>query len=316
MHSFRRFARLVLCAGLASAWLLAGTASADTNTPTPAAAKAMAQSAGFAGENTCLTCHEDKAQYKGTPHGRGADARSPAAAGGCETCHGPGQAHVDGGGDKTKITSFASMSPRDVSAKCTSCHNRAAHLNWAGSAHDSRSVSCVTCHSVHAPKSDKAQLVKASQVETCVQCHRDKVQKLRRSAHMPVVEGKMECGSCHNPHGSTNVKLLKAGNSVNESCVSCHTEKRGPYLFDHGAVETNCTSCHEPHGSNNERMLVAKMPFLCQRCHVTSRHPPTVYENYVLRTSTNSNKIFGRSCTVCHQQVHGSNSPSGRAFLR
>ena len=30
----------------------------------------------------------------------------------------------------------------------------------------------------------------------------------------------MECSSCHNPHGSTNVRLLKTGNSVNEACSS------------------------------------------------------------------------------------------------
>ncbi len=63
-------------------------------------------------------------------------------------------------------------------------------------------------------------------------------------------------------------------------------------------------------------MLQAKQPFLCQRCHVTSRHPPTVYEGFLLQNSTNGNKIFGRSCTVCHQQIHGSNAPSGKAFLR
>jgi hypothetical protein len=63
-------------------------------------------------------------------------------------------------------------------------------------------------------------------------------------------------------------------------------------------------------------MLIAKQPFLCQRCHVTSRHPPTVYEGYLLQNSQNANKIFGRSCVSCHQQVHGSNAPSGKAFLR
>jgi hypothetical protein len=63
-------------------------------------------------------------------------------------------------------------------------------------------------------------------------------------------------------------------------------------------------------------MLTARQPFLCQRCHVTSRHPPTVYEGYVLKNSTNANKIFGRSCVSCHQLVHGSNAPSGKAFLR
>jgi DmsE family decaheme c-type cytochrome len=133
---------------------------------------------------------------------------------------------------------------------------------------------------------------------------------------MPVREGKMVCASCHNVHGSSNVKLLKAGTTIDESCTSCHTEKRGPFLWEHAPVAESCTTCHDPHGSNNERMLVAKPPFLCQRCHVTSRHPPTVYDGFVLQNSQNANKLSARSCVVCHQLIHGSNAPSGKAFLR
>ena len=40
---------------------------------------------------------------------------------------------------------------------------------------------------------------------------------------------------------------------------------------------------------------MSKLPFLCQRCHVTSRHPPTVYDGFVLQNSQNANKIFGRA---------------------
>jgi DmsE family decaheme c-type cytochrome len=112
------------------------------------------------------------------------------------------------------------------------------------------------------------------------------------------------------------VKLLRAGGSVPEFCYTCHAEKRGPYLWDHAPVTENCSNCHDPHGTNNDRMLVAKRPFLCQRCHVTSRHPPTVYEGYALSNGTGADRITGRSCVVCHNQIHGSNSPSGKAFLR
>ena len=105
-----------------------------------------------------------------------------------------------------------------------------------------------------------------------------------RLNHMPVREDKMTCSSCHNVHGSANMKLLKVGTTIDESCTSCHAEKRGPYLWEHAPVAESCATCHDPHGSNNDRMLVAKLPFLCQRCHVTSRHPPTVYDGYLLRT--------------------------------
>jgi hypothetical protein len=63
-------------------------------------------------------------------------------------------------------------------------------------------------------------------------------------------------------------------------------------------------------------MLQARVPFLCQRCHVTSRHPPTVYDGYVLQNSTSANKMFGKGCVSCHVAIHGSNSPSGQYFTR
>ena len=126
----------------------------------------------------------------------------------------------------------------------------------------------------------------------------------------------MTCSTCHNVHGSTNVRLLKSGTTVDESCQSCHTDKRGPYLWEHAPVAESCVTCHEPHGSNNDRMLVAKMPFLCQRCHVTSRHPTVPYEGFQLNFSQNGNKMYARACTNCHTMVHGSNAPSGRTLLR
>ena len=63
------------------------------------------------------------------------------------------------------------------------------------------------------------------------------------------------------------------GSSVAESCMSCHTEMRGPMLWEHAPVRENCATCHDPHGSSNDRMLAVRMPMLCQRCHVATRHP-------------------------------------------
>ena len=112
---------------------------------------------------------------------------------------------------------------------------------------------------------------------------------MRRASHMPVTEGKMECSTCHNPHGATNVKLLRIGNWVNEACVSCHTEKRGPFLHEHAGTRDNCTTCHDPHGSPHERMLIAKPPMLCQRCHNHSKHPATIYDK--VQVDNRSNRV-------------------------
>jgi len=282
-----------------------------------AAAPAAAPASGYVGDDTCVACHDKEGKsLEHTLHGKAQNVRTPAgskANGACETCHGPGKEHSETG-DKTKIRVFTSMKPRDVSATCLTCHSRGSHANWNGSMHDARNLSCITCHSVHSPKSSLAQLKAASVVDTCVTCHKTEVAKLQRFGHMPLREGKMDCTACHNPHGSTNVRMLKVGNWINETCTSCHAEKRGPFLWDHAPVREACNTCHDPHGSNNDRMLVAKLPMLCQRCHIGTRHPSTIYDGTQL--AAGSNRLIGRGCVNCHAQIHGSNSPAGNAFLR
>jgi DmsE family decaheme c-type cytochrome len=267
---------------------------------------------GYVGSETCLTCHDNR-NLHGTPHGNPKIPRSPAAAEGCESCHGPGAAHVN---DDAKgfMRNPKNMAPREVSETCVSCHNRTEHAFWQGSSHDARNLGCTTCHAVHEFKSTAGQLVRANQAAVCGTCHKPQVQKLFRSSHMPVREGKMTCSTCHNPHGSSNVRQLRTGNYVNESCLSCHQDKRGPFLWEHAAGRESCSSCHDPHGSNHDRMLVARAPTLCQRCHIGTRHPSTIYEGNAL--AARSNRLILRGCVNCHQQIHGSNHPSGFSLAR
>lgn len=300
-------------AAAAAAPAAAAEPMATSATPLQAQAPATPPK-GYVGADACMTCHEGyAASIKASKHGVANDPRTPMAKLGCESCHGPGEAHMNDP-EKVKPVQFNKITAKAVTETCATCHNRGPHALWKGSQHEARNVSCVTCHSVHQPKSANAQLKAVNQQQQCMSCHRDKVAKLDRSGHMPVREGKMECASCHNPHGSTNVRLLKAGNTINESCATCHTEKRGPFLFEHAGISgDSCATCHDPHGSNNDRMLVAKLPFLCQRCHNHTRHPSTIYDN---RVAQSSNRLYGRSCVTCHSAIHGSNHPSGATFLR
>lgn len=103
MVSIRNFTRAGLAAGVLGLLLaLSGGVSASPGTPAPQPA-----SAEYAGEDTCLTCHEDQA-YKPTAHGRAFNERTPAATQGCESCHGPGKAHAEAGGDRALIRSYQS----------------------------------------------------------------------------------------------------------------------------------------------------------------------------------------------------------------
>ena len=290
----------------------ARVASAKNSTQAPAA---TAQS--YVGETKCLECHAEQLKgYEGSPHHRAADPRSPAAKQGCESCHGPGSRHVDDPA-AFPVKNPNKLPPQEVSAICTTCHNRGEHAFWEGSQHDSRKLSCTTCHSVHDYKSETKQLNKKTQAEVCASCHRDKIAKLDRSGHMPVREGKLECTTCHNVHGTTNVRLLRKGDSIAEACTSCHAEKRGPFLWEHAPSRDGCVTCHDPHGSSNERMLVAKPPILCQRCHIATRHPSTIYDAALLGAGSTPNiHVLARTCVGCHSAIHGSNHPSGQRFVR
>ncbi len=270
--------------------------------------EAMAQGE-YAGIEQCAMCHDKMVStFKESIHGKkGFELRSDKA---CETCHGPGSAHVESGGDKTKIQSIKALSVEEKSNMCLQCHEKGKQILWKGSAHESRDLSCLTCHSVHNPKAEKSQLL-SEEPQLCFDCHKRTRAQFLRASHHPIREGKMECSDCHNSHGTQNEKLISS-NSITEKCYECHAEKRGPFLWEHVPVREDCSVCHEPHGSNHLKMLNAKQPFLCQRCHSDTRHPGTLYD----QTQILSNRLFNRSCTNCHSNIHGSNHPSGETFLR
>ena len=94
---------------------------ASSPSTSPAAAQAIAPQAGYVGSDTCVMCHTDQeASLKGTKHGEAKNPRSPAAAQGCESCHGPGKAHVDDDA-KGHIKKFKQMKPAEVSETCLAC---------------------------------------------------------------------------------------------------------------------------------------------------------------------------------------------------
>jgi DmsE family decaheme c-type cytochrome len=295
----------IIPVAVAFACLLAGAAllTATPSAPPP-------QDGQYVGMDQCAACHEETvAKFRESIHGqKGFEQRSNHA---CETCHGPGKAHVDAGGGKGSMTTIKTLTKEQQSEMCLKCHDRGSKTDWAGSLHETRGLACQDCHSVHSPAA-KPQL-KAEQTDLCFTCHKQKQSQFFRPSHHPVREGKMECSSCHNPHAVQDGKLVDQA-AVTEKCYECHAEKRGPFLWEHVPVREDCMNCHEPHGSNHLKMLKVKEPFLCQRCHSDSRHPGTLYDQTQL--NSDSNRLLGRSCTNCHQTIHGSNHPSGTTFLR
>lgn len=260
----------------------------------------------------CATCHEDVVkQYGTTRHGK-ADQFGAAGYQSCASCHGDVTAHTESG-DPTKIFNPRKTGLAESSAKCLTCHetqhNRAF---WQGSTHELSNVGCLSCHSVHHAKSPEKLLAHSSENQTCLSCHTDQRKaQTQRSTHLfrdELHRATMQCSDCHNPHGSQTEKMLRA-NSVNDTCYACHTEKRGPFLWQHSPVQENCLNCHSPHGSNNQNLLSMRAPQLCQNCHLQGKHQ-------TVSGFANSPWVFNRACLNCHSKIHGSNHPSGLKLQR
>lgn len=298
-----------LLAALALLWAAPATAEA---------AEEMAEKHDYIGSQACESCHEGLEEpYSHTIHARvltEANAQNALMMQGCEACHGPASEHVAEGGGRGvgDLVSFRAESPEAIEREngvCLTCHAKGAQLHWSGSPHESRDVACTSCHVVMEKRSSRHQLKDESQMKLCGSCHLIQRAQMFRNAHMPVREGAMECTSCHNPHGTVTESMLRY-DTVNDTCYSCHADKRGPFLWEHPPVSENCLNCHEPHGSTRRVLLKGDPPRLCQQCHVATRHPSDP------RDAEDPRFVTSRSCVQCHANIHGSNHPSGFRFMR
>ena len=198
----------LLAASGAFAGTLAGEPRADSKQNSAASAgstsPAKDSNSDYVGAAVCQTCHaEIFSNWEKTPHWKTTlDTKGGPSRQGCEGCHGPGAAHVAGGGDKTKIFIFADHSPKEINSRCLTCHaSSAEHMNAANSLHRQNDVSCISCHSPHHAQVSEALLIKP-QPELCYGCHLQQKPQFSMPFHHRVNEGLVQCTDCHNPHGT------------------------------------------------------------------------------------------------------------------
>ena len=281
----------------------------------------------------CANCHE--AQWRSidlTAHG----ARNDDNGSMCMACHGNATEHVK---DPTKVkpdNPFGKGHTADErTSTCLNCHGGNRNLAfWTSGKHQLNEVTCSNCHSIHgkslAPTINKfVTTFLPNQADICANCHQPIRAATMKPSHHPIIEGKIKCSDCHNPHGAITPAMLKQP-TINDQCYSCHADKRGPYVHNHPPVEENCATCHNPHGSVHAKLLNESAPNLCQDCHDASRHPGTVYgaaggwtclpgdtstacNNKGGQPNANVNtRLIARGCVNCHNAVHGSNAPGAR----
>jgi len=286
--------------------------------PAPAPTQMPAAAAAGGGPTTCLKCHTEPrvVPILQTPHAVSGDPHAPFGQEGCESCHGPSAAHVAARSNPPSVLfkGPGTSSVAERNRQCLTCHQSSLRMNWQGSRHQREELACNDCHTIHVAKDPV--LVKLSQPTKCFTCHQEQRADSFKFSHHPIREGKVVCADCHNPHGSPGPKMLKEF-TLNETCYTCHMEKRGPLLWEHEPVRENCTNCHTPHGSTQPRLLVQRPPYLCQDCHANSSHQAQLFGGQNLPGQVAANfRLMARGCVNCHSQIHGSNSPNGAFFTR
>jgi hypothetical protein len=174
---------------------------------------ASARAPRFRGSAACLECHTAENQET---------ARDVHQTVQCETCHGPGAAHIDA----PKQSHLAV--DRDAAA-CLVCHRKltarpgpfpqiepAEHFKLVG-ARDG--TACTTCHDPHRPIFLATSLAEARLhplVHRCRDCHVNRTdESLKRPANHPAI---FECSYCHSAVAADAANRRHA----EVACTTCH----------------------------------------------------------------------------------------------
>ena len=242
--------------------------------------------------DTCKSCHDGQEdRFVKNTHARLETS--------CVSCHGEAVKHQQDPSELDMLDMKDPKSAEAVNAACMSCHaNNQRMMFWDGSEHDRADVSCTSCHSIHTVGTEKVSMDK------CLSCHKDVRRDVNKFSHHPLAEGKMECASCHEVHGTLAPALITADTN-NELCYNCHTEKRGPFRFAHPPVEENCLNCHSPHGTNAARLMTQNVRNTCGNCHQYA-HKATLDTQVGGGGATAF--VKRGSCLSCHGAIHGSNT--------
>lgn len=234
---------------------------------------------GYVPDETCRTCHAR--QWEGwskTRHGKLSGtqpSKTEAASPGCQDCHGPARAHVQGGGKKEYISiSFRSGS-------CGQCHEE--YDEWQKSRHsdgypfgykeiaEPLLLNCARCHY---PRGYADALNLARQTGQ----HFGEVEFKKPVkpggplafdfSKLPVKDGEgISCQACHDPHPDdqpVRASLRSGGNST--ACNTCHEAKWQNVTLEGTAGEIG--SAFEYPGEDYKFDNPHNTPDKCVLCHM------------------------------------------------
>ena len=202
----------------------------------------------------------------------------------CESCHGPGLAHVSNPSNATIPSVLAPMAAGvDMKTGCIECHNGTHHPygdEWASSMHGKASANSATgraeCQECHTAE------------DALVKFGLDKVYAEKAEFHGSLTKNlPITCASCHDPHDAHYEgqlrKSLSEADLTKNLCMKCHYKRgmpdittfrgphapEGPLLVGTAGAWTDTMKAligsdrmEATHGSNTAN------PLLCAGCHM------------------------------------------------
>jgi hypothetical protein len=163
----------------------------------------------------CWSCHSTRLEFEGSEV---APERSELGVR-CESCHGPGRAHVEAARARASdlaIQNPAKWSSDSLAALCQQCHNETATVEGTmlGISENPADPNTVKYH-VHGMKQSAC---------------------FRKSA------GKFSCLTCHDPHDRSE----PAPAFYEARCVSCHQPQTPGQVACTAGKSSGCLTCHMP----------------------------------------------------------------------
>jgi predicted CXXCH cytochrome family protein len=310
---------LVFCLVLGLVWFYTGQAQDEPK---------------YLGSEVCSTCHADTAKtWQHSVHRRTLFNKDPEK-NGCEGCHGPGGAHVAGGGDKSKIIRPKQLSSEQLAVICQKCHTQEEVTLWPTSQHARAKLNCTNCHDVHSA-GEKSLLADVENGKSAVEGIARALKQAELAANTAAA------GSPEKEAANEKVKQLKAEKEKIQNelkgaeaiyrrtaepyvCYNCHKDKEvQAKMPSHHPVEegkATCSGCHNPHGGPSGLLRGESVTETCFKCHAdklgpfTFEHPPVTEDCTICHNPHGSvqNNLLAQSmpflCMKCHAAPHSRSS--------
>lgn len=253
----------------------------------------------YAGSETCVRCHaSDRDALEESPH---AWAEFEAISEhGCESCHGPGSAHVQDPANRESQPSQTQLTADERREVCLGCHEDSGHDRE----HFASGVDCSSCHAIHA--FDEGVTGAAGDAR-CVSCHESSAQNTVEDLVPPVVaagfrsrgtpHSSQSCSSCHTL-GSLAEPSWEGREGI-ERCQTCHGQSHPRFsASSHARAGLACTSCHSVHAGDVVDALapdtyLGRASQICTECHATTVSEFTFNERHRLEEGV-------MECSSCH----------------